>query len=244
MILAKGANPLDSSRCLSDAVLGNVEHKMIKRLLDLGCSPNQESDQDKLKRTPMHFACQTPTPLDIIDLLIEYGGDLNLAVGDRLWTPIHYLACANPDSDVLKRICERGGEVNARASDGTTPMAVAAFKRAPEKFFRAMLDVGADPAIETRTGRNPLYYIRNNEEPRVSAGDVRLLLLDPKIHLNQLKSLAKSLHKRLGQKSDARRLNPDILIYVGEFLIGKKVSKCELSHLDTDGGDAVHPPPQ
>lgn len=233
MILTKGANPLDSSRCLSDAVLGKVDYKVVKLLLDMGCSPNQASEQDKLKRTPMHFACQTHTSLEIMDLLLEYGGHLNdPPAGERLWTPLHYLACANHDPAMLDKLVLKGAEINARALDGTTPLAIAAFKRAPASFFRAMLGVGADPTVATRFDRIPLHYLRTSDEKAVLAtDDIRLTLLDPQIHLKQLQALASGLHERLGKLSPVNRLSPELLVMIGRFVLKAMVPPCD----DDDG---------
>jgi len=225
MILDRGANPLDSTRCLSDSILGKAEYEMVQKLLDLGCSPNQESEQDKLKRTPMHFSCQTPTRLEIIDLLIERGGNVNLPVGERQWTPLHYLACANYDTKVLAHLVAKGANINARAADGTTPMAVAAFKRAPVEFFREMLALGADTTLQTRSNKNPLAYLSSKEEPVIRPDDIRLILLDPQIHVLQLRALVMGLSELYGKRSEVRRLNSDILRNVGEFLMGPR-SNC------------------
>jgi len=230
MILQKGANPVESTRCLSDAIIGKVDVEIVRKLLNMGCSPNRESDQDKLKRSAMHFACQTAAQPEILDLLLEYGGDVNIASGDKLWTPLHYLALGYHNSQVLEQLVLEGANINARAVDGTTPMAIAAFKIAPAEFFRTMLNLGADPSLQTRTSRNPLFYIKFNDGTAVAKNDVRYLLLDPNIHRNQVHTLFLGLHKRLGRQSQLQYLNADLLVFVGEFLLGEKC--CQTQNVD------------
>ena len=165
----------------------------------------------------MHFACQISTSIEILDLLISRGGDINRAVGDKKWTPLHYLAWANHDREMLCKVVYRGAFINAKGSDGISPIIIAALKRAPEEFIRTMLELGADPSFETVTNRNAIFYLKHTI-PVSSPGDIRLILLDPKIRQNQILALAFGLHQRIGGKSQIRRLSSDLLRIIREFL--------------------------
>ncbi len=63
--------------------------------------------QGVFSTTPLHFVCQNPNcPLDIINIMIAYGGETVSWEDANGWLPLHYACAKNVSYDVLKVLYE------------------------------------------------------------------------------------------------------------------------------------------
>ncbi|KAK0459267.1 ankyrin repeat-containing domain protein [Desarmillaria tabescens] len=108
----------------------------------------------------VNFSSSVPS-LELIDLLLKYGGDPNV-LNKQQATPLHLLA-QNVFGDkghaentaLVQRLVDAGGDVNARTIDGETPLHLAS----RVETVVALLKAGADPRIVDNEGVTPLHHV-------------------------------------------------------------------------------------
>ncbi|KAK0212312.1 ankyrin repeat-containing domain protein [Desarmillaria ectypa] len=114
--------------------------------------------------------------LELIDLLLKYGGDPNVLNKQRA-SPLHLVA-QNAFGDkghaentaLVRRLVDAGGDVNARNINGETPLHLAS----RVETVIALLKAGADPRIVDNEGVTPLHHVYRLSESFDVA--VRMLL--------------------------------------------------------------------
>ena len=79
--------------------------------------------------------------LDLAKLLIERGADINRPG----WTPLHY-AATRGHLDMMHLLIENDAYIDSEASNGNTPLMMAAFS-GPPLAVKLLLEEGADPTL-------------------------------------------------------------------------------------------------
>jgi len=75
----------------------------------------------------MHFVAQQGDKPEYIDLLIDYGFDINKRW--KKYTPLHFAAEFNENINVVKRLLEKGADIYAKTEYGHTVLHLAAYNR-------------------------------------------------------------------------------------------------------------------
>ncbi|KAK0220393.1 kinase-like domain-containing protein [Armillaria fumosa] len=108
----------------------------------------------------MKYAPLVPS-VELIDLLLKYGGDPNV-LDKRQASPLHLVAqnaFGNEGHEVnialVQRLVDAGGDVNARNVDGETPLHLAS----RVETVIALLKAGANSRIVDNDGVTPLHHV-------------------------------------------------------------------------------------
>lgn len=122
----------------------------IRLLLANLADPNA---QDGLWRTPLMLAVMhAPHAVDIIQLLVEAGCEVNMA-GTELKTAIHYAALRGLELDIL---LSAGADPNALDSGRHTPLHLAAMQ-GHSQVVNILIQVGCDVCAVNYQHRTPLH---------------------------------------------------------------------------------------
>lgn len=114
--------------------------------------------RDNKGRTPLHLAGRSAA---VVNLLLNFGADLNAKTPDSLQTPLHLLLDAE-DSKIVPLLLERGADPNARDRVGRTPLHDAAMTGSPG-VIRALVEAGADREARDEDGHTPTELARAAE---------------------------------------------------------------------------------
>ncbi len=98
------------------------ETPAVALLLASGADPGARS-RNALANTPLHAGLAGTAGLDLVDLLLAAGAEVDAADGGG-FTPLH-LAAIRGELPLLTRLLLRGAEASARTGDGQTPAALA-----------------------------------------------------------------------------------------------------------------------
>lgn len=142
---------------------------LLDALLSAGADPRA---QDLLGFTPLHHAARAGSS-PAVERLLAAKADPAALSKDR-WTPLHYALLANPQTspaaaaadsasrlEILRLLVAAKVPLNAPAGRWlVTPLHVAAV-RGQAALVKALLDVGADPALKDGDGKTPLDEARH-----------------------------------------------------------------------------------
>ena len=128
---------------------GKLEH--VKRLLELGCDPNEESG-DASKITPLMLAVARNTPI-FAEVLIYRGANANAKDKNEM-TPLHYAALNGRTRTVLLLI-EAGSNVSDVTDRGMTPLHFAS-QHGHTKTAAILIEYGASVHSRSSSGYTPL----------------------------------------------------------------------------------------
>jgi len=179
-LIAKGAG-IDETDSSGMTPLGiavkrqNLE--MVKLLLDRAANVRAGSGD---YGAPLHLAVMGRGPdeeanVEIAELLIARGADLEALGPIPRWTPLHQ-AAAWDRVDMAELLIKKGANVNSRPRDpgGQTPLHTAVMVKRSLSMARLLVDHGADLRARDNIGCTPLDLALLN--PRPSLDVVRLFL--------------------------------------------------------------------
>ena len=138
---------------------GNIE--AVKQHIAAGTDVNAKNNQEE---TALYHACmpfiRTDNPVEIVELLIENGADVNVkSTGITGWTPIHQasqiLRYEDNDTtavDIIELLIENGADVNAKDRIGLTPLHHAATMQ----IVKLLIAKGGDVNAQDDDGSTPL----------------------------------------------------------------------------------------
>lgn len=110
--------------------------------------------QYKNGETVLMMTAEFTSNTKILDLLIEYGAEVNET--DDLGRTALFLAAENWNSGkIIKYLVKRGANVNARDDSGSTPLMSAVCAENPESI-ETLIEYGADVAAKDNYGMNAL----------------------------------------------------------------------------------------
>lgn len=106
--------------CLEYAIY-HSPFSLVRKLLEKGSDPNY-GDHAGFPSVIAVLSTERADKTSIIDLLLEYGVDINQH-GINDWTPLHF-AAANDDVELIQYLLEKGADPNARTriDDCATPL--------------------------------------------------------------------------------------------------------------------------
>lgn len=143
-------------------------------LLEAGADPNARRGSDN--KSLMILASYKGFS-DIINLLIKYGGNVNL-LSNREYSALH-IAAWEGHCETVRILHENGADFDKQTADKNTPLALAAHGGHVD-VIRYLLQLGCDVNNVDRDGDSPLFYLVQ----RGSIEGVQLLLengADPEI---------------------------------------------------------------
>ncbi len=137
---------------------------VIQKLLSMGV---------KVVRYHM-FCAMINNSKELIDLLIQHGGDPNSA-DNNLYTLLHYTAIRDEQKarNALEELLEAGGNVNTKDAQGRTVLHIAIYHYPPD-VIRQILGKGADVHAEDKDDITPLHCAMLVEEKNYE--NIELLL--------------------------------------------------------------------
>ena len=200
-LLAKGANvntrDNQGRTPLHVAIERNAGLPIIKKLLDSGADlqalasgrkammPRKdelplrggaEIDVSLHEATPLHWAAAKADAPEVIDLLIDYGADIDAPNAMGL-TPLHCAARDNANPAVAKELLDYGAGVHALTGIGkATPLFFAVTCNANLAVSMLLLDRGAWVDGEPGCAKTPLHAVAAQRHPIPGALDLLLAL--------------------------------------------------------------------
>lgn len=119
---------------------------------DVHCVDATNFYEDARGYYPMHWAADGGH-LDLLELLVERGGNASCRTSDMRETPLH-LAAANGHASLINRLLELGADVDARSLWRWTPLHCAV-RGGSVEAVAALLDAGADCNATGKPWKDP-----------------------------------------------------------------------------------------
>ena len=180
MLLEAGATLADEKTKqdlspLQSAVLTKsvtIVRNILSKLPDLKSIEEAVNSPGPDRQTALHLSLNGP--LDIVQLLLDHGAELDARVGSTLATPLH-MAALRGRAEVVALLLSRGCLTQPRAGEslyGATPLYLAA-QTGDLETVRLLLEAGADAnCVLRRMGVSPLFIASERGHTEVA----RLLL--------------------------------------------------------------------
>jgi ankyrin repeat protein len=164
ILIAKGAN-VNAKDHKGRNVLHNLAadkqcnwgEDVIQLLLKQNISIDGAEGQDKLLRSPLHWACATGKK-QLVEMLLMRNREPRANIGAveiREKTPLH-LAAAHDRDSVVEILLQLGAKVDARSDGGWTPIHIAC-EIGSERVVRLLLAAGADVNARLLNGTTSLH---------------------------------------------------------------------------------------
>lgn len=134
-------DPADKGKRLIDAAMYGVL-ETVKKLLDEGVDVNSK---DRYGETALIKASGSLVGMNVFNLLIERGADVNIVSSDRGDSALS-IASGNNQLDKVRILLEKGANPNVTPTNGLSPLINASSKGYTD-LARLLLDNGADPNL-------------------------------------------------------------------------------------------------
>ena len=146
----------------------------IHLLLEYGADPNPPTDSDFDGESPLYHVSRLwyESDREIIEILLDYGADINSRSSLEGLTPLHRAIIGDADLDLIEMFLERGADINTRTSHGNTKLggdsstilhSAAEYNPNPEAIA-TLLDRGMDINVMAGDGSAPLHSaVERNE---------------------------------------------------------------------------------
>ncbi|XP_044746095.1 E3 ubiquitin-protein ligase HACE1-like isoform X2 [Coccinella septempunctata] len=134
--------------------IGNIT--TVLKLLKKGADPNQ---RNVWRKAPMHEAISSRGGEDILDILVHYGGDVNIR-GQLGMRPLHLVALSK-DGAMLDNVLRFKPDVNARDENRNTPLALFLMDKENLETVEIYkyIQAGADLTLLDQRGMNVLHRL-------------------------------------------------------------------------------------
>ncbi len=136
-----------------NCILMKADNQFAELLLEAGADPDSRESSELCP--PLYYAVRDRR-LNLIDLLIEYGADLNYQ-NNFGWTPLH-IAAFKSHRDLVNLLIDEGARVELQDEKGNTPLNVAAGNDSPE-CMEELIDSGA--SVHSRGYMNLTPFLKS-----------------------------------------------------------------------------------
>lgn len=128
--------------------------KLLQKCLDAGMDVMHRTKQG---HTALHYAAENPTDtIEIIDLLIDHGADVNDNNGS--WgTPLHF-AASKGTKEAIEHLINKGADIEAKDSNGNRPIHLSA-QYGSKDTMKALIDAGANTHSKNNEGKTPMELL-------------------------------------------------------------------------------------
>lgn len=198
----------------------------VQDLIAQGADVNKLRDSCCWSQTPLYYAAEKGHR-DIVQLLLDHGADVNLK--NEIGHTALYEAAETGRTEAVQILLEMGARVDLQSRDGLTPLHVAAqagntamvqillnkgsFINQPDNYGYTPLHRAADfnkkATVEMLMARGANIYLRDRKGkmPLDIAHSQKIADLIRKVMVkNQMTTLARAIHPRLGEQSPAQLL--------------------------------------
>lgn len=160
-------------------IAAKMDYRITELLLKSGADANLT---DRMGPSPIASAVAS-NQADIVRLLVEYGGDVNLLCckryvgkGESTVVPLH-IAVQEANIETVKQLLELGAVVNSRDVNNKTPLHYATMLRKADAFqiSRFLLEHGADPNVSDSDCDSTALHLAAGQE---DGSDLLKLLLE------------------------------------------------------------------
>ena len=145
----------NGNTCLHDAVIASCSQETLKAIIDHGADMNAAN---KNGATALIIACQERI-ISAINVLLQAGGDPNIADSVNSATPLHYAIDGGCSKEVFQKIIDHGADVDAVDSDGRTALMIASLKGNVDAIT-ILLNAGADLSISDVYGKTSIHMVK------------------------------------------------------------------------------------
>lgn len=166
MLLAHGANPNSEYAIFQGDHIplhvamntANVSRPVVQALLEAGADP--KDPRGYLARTPLHSYLHSYIQLDIVQMMIEWGADVN-TVDRRGWTMLWSVLEGDTEPtaktrqtrlEVFQLLCRHGADISIRNTDGAHVLQAAVTNR-NVGIIQFLLEMGVDVMTRNWLGR-------------------------------------------------------------------------------------------
>lgn len=138
---------------------GNIEQ--VQLLLNQGIAINQRiHDHTRTGRTPLYVASKYGH-VNIVQLLIQHGADINIQTLDERSTPLH-IAIKNGKRDVVRELLTHNPNLTLRNYRGDTPLHFASLTMRSVDTFKELINHGAHINEKNNDGWTCLHWASRN----------------------------------------------------------------------------------
>ncbi|KAL8969386.1 MAG: hypothetical protein Q9183_002019 [Haloplaca sp. 2 TL-2023] len=120
--------------------------------------------------TALHLAVYCPPRLEnltsIVEMLLEYGADVNLPNESKGKTPLH-IAAWHCENTILLQLLQHGANINDTDRSGRTALYLAVSSRRKESNVTTLLNVGANLNIADHNGMTALHVATQNHQASI-----------------------------------------------------------------------------
>ncbi|MCH9779946.1 MAG: ankyrin repeat domain-containing protein [Alphaproteobacteria bacterium] len=176
-LLAAPVGSASSNKLLDRAFLKDATpREVVEQILD-GALVNQ---RNKEGRTPLHLAGEVTRDVEVVTVLLEYGGSVEgrTPFGS---TPLLVSAGLNPNPEIVNALLVAGSDVNARNKEGTTPLIFGAKRSKNPDIITVLLGAGADESLRDDAYCNAADHVRENAALKYGSAYSRLVSAQPVI---------------------------------------------------------------
>lgn len=159
-LLNKGFDPNSPSENGVPALIHALQNESVQSALILAKHPaTRVNVQSRQGETPLMLAA-IQNDLRIAQVLIDRGADVNRSG----WTPLHY-AATRGHRQMMRLLLEHDAYIDSEASDGTTPLMMAA-RFADPLAVKLLLEEGADPTLLNQSQKSALDFALAADKPQ------------------------------------------------------------------------------
>ena len=161
-LLARGFDPNTPNEKGVAGILVALQSESSQSALLLAKHPKTNLNvQNKAGETPLMLAAIN-NQLALAKILIDRGADVNKPG----WTPLHY-AATRGHRDMMRLLIDNDAYIDSEASDGTTPLMLAA-RFAPPLATKLLLEEGADPTLVDQQNASALDWALKNDRQQAA----------------------------------------------------------------------------